>query len=265
MSSFRTVFLTGASSGLGRGLALHYARSGATVFAAARRKAELEALVNEAGAGKVVPLVLDVLDTDALVSGLAFAEDQSGGALDLVIANAGIGAPTHAQSMDWRTVKRILDVNASGACVTLAAALPKMVERNHGTVVGISSLASFRGLPGNAAYSASKAALATFMESLRVDLKGTKVRAICIHPGFVKTELTAKVKHSMPFLMELDDAVAVMSKGIERGAPVIAYPLPTNLAIRTVSAMPRFLYEGLAGRMSPKPRKKLPKPGADAK
>jgi NADP-dependent 3-hydroxy acid dehydrogenase YdfG len=237
-----TVFITGASSGLGRGLALHYAKGGATVHAAARRKDELDKLAKESP--NIVPLQLDVQDTPALVKAI-----QGLGPLDLVIANAGIGRPTPAKKMDWEWVRRILDVNATAACATVAAALPAMVERNAGHVVAISSLAAFRGLPGNAAYCASKAALRVFMESVRVDLAKTKVRATTIYPGFVKTEMTAKNKFTMPFLMELDDAVEVMARGLARGAATIAYPLPMVALTRAMGAIPRALYEPLAGRM----------------
>jgi short-subunit dehydrogenase len=254
--TFQSVFITGASSGLGRGLALHYANTGATVFAAARRREQLESLAAEVkGAGKVVPLVLDVLDLEAQVQALRDCERQSGGGLDLVIANAGTGEPTHGQKIDWRKVKRIIDLNVTAAFTTISAALPTMVERDSGTIVGVSSLAAFRGLPGNGAYSASKAALATFMESLRVDLTGTKVKAVCIYPGFVKTELTAKVKHAMPFLMELDDAVRAMTRGIDRGSAQVAFPLPLEAGVKLASAMPDALYRLIVGRTSPKPKR----------
>src|SRR4051794_31420488 len=116
-----SVFITGASGGLGRGLALHFAKEGWTVFAAARRKDELKKLESEAGG--IVPVALDVADTDALVAAIRKAEAESGGALDMVIANAGIGQPTPARKMDWRVVKKIFDVNVGAACVTIAAAL----------------------------------------------------------------------------------------------------------------------------------------------
>ncbi len=244
-----SVFITGASSGLGRGLALHYAKSGATVHAAARREDELSKLAKEAPAGNVVPVPLDVRDSEALVGAIHRAEQASGGALDLVIANAGVGKPTPARKIDWSAVKSIFDVNTTAACVTIAAALPKMVERDEGHVVMISSLAAFRGMPGNAAYSASKAAVATFMESVRVDLQPTRVLATTIYPGFVKTELTAKNRFPMPFLMELDRAVEVMTRGIARGAKTIAYPLPMVAFTRTLGFVPRGLYEPLAGRV----------------
>lgn len=244
-----SVLITGASSGLGRGLALHYARGGARVHAAARREDELRRLAAEAPPGSIVPVTLDVQDTDALIGAIRHAEEASGGALDLVVANAGVGKPSSARKMDWAVVKWILDVNVSAACVTLAAALPAMIARDSGQVVMMSSLAAFRGMPGNAAYCASKAAVATFMESVRVDLRRTGVRATTIYPGFVRTELTAKNKFRMPFLMELDRAVEVMAKGIARGAKTIAYPLPMVALTRTLGAVPRGVYEPLAARM----------------
>ena len=238
----KSVFITGASSGLGRGLALHYARAGATVHAIARRREELARLAAEAPG--IVPVPLDVTDTQALVDAIHAAGD-----LDLIVANAGVGRPNSARKMDWATTKLLFDVNATAACVTVAAALPRMVERNSGHVVAMSSLAAFRGMPGNAAYCASKAAIHTFMESVRVDLRRTKVRATTIYPGFVKTELTAKNKFPMPFLMELDDAVKVMTRGIERGAKVISYPLPMVAFTRTLGVIPRSVYELLAARV----------------
>src|SRR4051812_35282272 len=244
----KSVFITGASSGLGRGLALRYAQGGATVHAAARREDELRKLAAEAPPGSILPVRLDVQDTDALVAAIRRAEQASGGALDLVIANAGVGRPSPARKMDWTIVRWILDVNVTAACVTVAAALPAMIERNAGQVVMMSSLAAFRGMPGNAAYCASKAAVSTFMESVRVDLRPTRVRATTIYPGFVKTELTAKNKFPMPFLMELDDAVKVMVKGIARGDKTISYPLPLVAMTRAMGALPAGLYEPLAGR-----------------
>jgi NADP-dependent 3-hydroxy acid dehydrogenase YdfG len=226
------VFITGASSGLGRGLALHYAKEGATVHAAARRAAEIEVLAREAPPGHIVPVVLDVTDPDRLVKAIRDAE----------------AAPTNARKMDWTKVRRILDVNVTAACVTIAAALPGMVARNAGHVVAMASLAAFRGMPGNAAYCASKAAVHIFMESVRVDLRGTGVVATTIYPGFVKTELTAKNKFRMPFLMEVDDAVEVMTRGIARKKATVAYPLPMAAAVRALSVLPRSLYEPLAGR-----------------
>ncbi len=247
-----TVFITGASSGLGRGLAAHYARTGATVHAAARRTAELDKLaaeiVRRGGSGKVVPVELDVTDAEAQERAIRTAEASSTGPLDLVIANAGIAEPTIARHIDWRAVKRVLDVNVSAAAVTISAALPAMVARGSGTVVAMSSLASFRGFPGSAAYCASKAALHTFMESLRVDLRGTGVRALTVYPGFVKTEMTAKNDFPMPFLMELDPAVALMARAIDAGEEIIAFPRGLHAIALAAQLLPRTVYEALAGK-----------------
>jgi NADP-dependent 3-hydroxy acid dehydrogenase YdfG len=248
----RTVFVTGASSGLGRGLADHYVSRGATVYAVARRRDRLDALRGELDAsgapGRLVPVALDVSDTDALAAAIGDAERDAGGALDLVIANAGVAKPTPARKIDWKDVRQILEVNVTAACVTIAAALPAMVARGAGTVVAVSSLAGLRGLPANCAYSASKAALGIFMESLRVDLYGTGVRAISVHPGFVKTEMTEKNRFPMPFLMELDDAVKAMVKGIDRGEPVVAFPRPLVAFMSAARVIPGFAWDRLAGR-----------------
>jgi short-subunit dehydrogenase len=252
MNARANVFITGASSGIGRGLSLHYAREGSRVYAAARRRDLLDELAAEAtrsGApGRIVPVTLDVADLDAIAAAIADAERESGGALDLVIANAGISHRTSGRRMDWRKVRDVMHVNVTAACVTLAAALPAMVERGSGTVAAMSSLAGFRGMPRHAAYSASKAALYTFMEALRVDLQGTGVRSVSIHPGFVKTELTAEIKFPMPFLMELDDAVTTIAKGLDAGESVIAFPRPMAALARAFTWVPSFAWERLAGR-----------------
>ena len=247
--SFQTAFITGASSGLGRGLALHYARHGTTVYAAARRVDALESLVAEAkdASGKIVPVELDVANTDALVAAIRNAEAASGGALDLVIANAGTSqSGRKIQDQKLEPMAQLFDINVRAACLTITAALPAMVAKKSGTVVGISSIAAWRGLPVTAAYSASKAALDVFLESCRVDLHGTGVHALTIYPGFVKTELTAKRKKKMPFLMELDDAVRIMARGIDRGQARIAFPWQTATVMRTVGALPGWLYERFA-------------------
>jgi NAD(P)-dependent dehydrogenase (short-subunit alcohol dehydrogenase family) len=252
----RTAFITGASSGLGRGLALHYARAGWTVHAAARRGEELEALRREAVAagapGRIAAVPLDVTDAPALAAALRDAERAAGGALDLVVANAGVGYFTQGRDLDWEGVKRLLDVNVAAACVTVSAALPAMVARGEGTVAAVSSLAGFRGLPGNAAYSASKAALRTFMESLRVHLRGSGVRVVTICPGFVKTPMTARNRFAMPFLMDLDEAVEAMARGLDRGDAEVVFPWQLGWLERALASLPRGAYERLARLAAPR-------------
>jgi short-subunit dehydrogenase len=248
--SYTTALVTGASSGLGRGLALWLARRGTRVFAAARRLEHLQALAEEARAAgaTVEPVEMDVARADETVARIQRMDADCGG-LELVVANAGVGLESSAKRLSWERLKPMIDVNVSGAVATLSAVLPRMIERDRGHVVGVSSLAAWRGLPRNAGYSASKAFLSTFLESLRVDLKGTAVRVTAIHPGFVKSEMTATNKFPMPFLLETEDAVARMGKGIARGEPVIAFPWQLSAPMRMLRVLPDPLFDLLARKL----------------
>ncbi len=247
---YGTALVTGASSGLGRGLALWFAKRGTRVFAAARRLDHLQSLAEEARAagGTVEPVEMDVSRPDETMARIQQLDADCGG-LDLVVANAGVGLDTNGRRFDWERAKKVLEVNVTGAAATLSAVLPKMVERKRGHLVGVSSLAAFRGLPKNAAYSGSKAFLAIFMESLRVDLQGTGVRVTCIHPGFVKSAMTAPNRHPMPFLLETEDGAERMARAITRGVPVYTFPWQMAAVMRLVSALPDFLYLPLARRV----------------
>lgn len=238
---YKTALITGASSGIGRGLALALARRGTHVVAAARRKEQLDALAAESP--NIEPLVLDVSDCDRTHDTVRALDEKL--QLDLVIANAGVGAPTRAQSLEWKTVKHIFDVNVMGATATLAGALPGMVARNRGHIAGVSSVAAFRGLPRFAAYCSSKALLSTFLESLRVDLRKSGVAVTTVHPGYVRTEMTAKNKFRMPFIVELDDAVATILGALDRRDGDCSFPLPVVAALRTARALPSPLYRFL--------------------
>ena len=248
--SYRTALVTGASSGLGRGLALWLAKRGLRVFATGRRKAQLDALAREAQAAgaTVEPLVMDVTQADATMERLRELDGECGG-LDLVVANAGVGGVTYGKRLQWERVKAIIDTNVTGAAATLSAVLPRMVERRRGHLVGVSSLAAVRGLAGHGAYSASKAFLATFMESLRVDLAGTGVRVTCIYPGFVKSEMTAANDFPMPFLMETDAAVELMGRGIFHGDAEISFPWQLALPTKLVKVLPNPLFDAAARRL----------------
>lgn len=248
--SYRTALVTGASSGLGRGLALWLARRGVRVFAAGRRLPQLQALRDEAQAAGVTvePVELDVTKADATLERIRALDAEAGG-LDLVVANAGVGGTTNAKRLPWERVRGIIDTNVTGAAATLSAVLPQMVERKRGHLVGVSSLAGFRGLAGHAAYSASKAFLSTFMESLRVDLRGTGVCVTCIYPGFVKSELTATNNFPMPFLMETHDAVELMGKGIVRGDAEVSFPWQLAVPTRMAKVLPNPLFDAAARRL----------------
>jgi short-subunit dehydrogenase len=239
----KTALITGASSGLGRGLALALAQRGVKVYAAARRENELMEL---AKAGNIVPMVLDVGKSDETHAAVEKLDRED--PLDLVIANAGIGGPTPGKHLEWPTVKRMIEVNVLGAFATLAGALTGMVARNSGHLVGISSIAAWRGLPKSGAYSASKAALSTFLESLRVDLRDTEVSVTTICPGFVRTPMNANPKHPTPFIIETDEAVRIMMNAIDKREAECAFPLPLVAGARWLPFLPRPVYEFMASK-----------------
>lgn len=233
---WKTALVTGATSGLGRGLAAWLAKRGVKVYAAGRRVELLKSLATEAG---VIPLELDVSDGDATFAAVSKLDADCGG-LDLVIANAGVGEETRPKKLRWSSIKRMIDVNVTGATATISGAVPGMVERGRGHLVGISSLAGLLPLPANSTYCATKSFVAMFLNSLRLDVEPLGLVVTSIHPGFVKTELTAKNKPgSMPFLLEADDAVERMGKALLRRDAVFSFPWQLTSAIGLASALPR--------------------------
>lgn len=239
----RVTFLTGASSGLGRGLAPRIAEEGHAVALIARRADLLEDLAREieAKGGRALPISCDVCDKDAVQAAVTQTVDTFG-PITRLVANAGIGNPTPAQNFKSDVFERVMDVNLRGAVYCIEAVLPSMIENNYGHIVGVSSLAGYRGMPGAAAYCASKAALTTTLESLRCDLNGTGVDVTVVCPGFVKSPMTETNKFPMPFLMETDAGVAQIHKAIVRRKPHHAFPIPLATAVRAIRLLPAGLY-----------------------
>jgi short-subunit dehydrogenase len=247
---YKTALVTGASSGLGRALALWLAKRGIKVHAAARREDALRKLAEEAKAagGEVVPVSMDVVDTGATVKAIQRIDDATGG-LDLVVANAGVGADMGRDRFGWESVEKTLRVNVMGAAATLTAVLPRMIERKRGHIVGISSLAAYRGLPRAATYSGSKAFLQMFLEGIRVDVKKKGVRVTSIHPGFVKTEMTADAPNPLPFLMDLEPAIERIGRAILRADSEFAFPWQMSTVLSVVKLFPNGLYDVAAKRL----------------
>jgi NAD(P)-dependent dehydrogenase (short-subunit alcohol dehydrogenase family) len=248
--SNKVVLVTGASSGIGRGLAVELARRGASVGLLARRRDLLEATVdeiNEAG-GRALALPADVTHADQ-VRAAACELRRKFGYIDVLVANAGVGGTTYAVDLCEKDVTRVIRVNVIGSVNSVTAVLPHMVQRGSGHLVAISSLAGYRGLPKSAAYCASKAGVSALFESLRIDLAHTGVDVTIIHPGFIKTPLTAGRKH-MPYLMELDDAVARMMRVIEKRKKAYAFPWQLAMVVRACMLLPIPLYDWIAERNS---------------
>lgn len=247
----KVVLITGASSGIGRGIATQVARHGAKLGLVARRAAVLEELVNEltAKGGQAVALPADVQDYDSLNSAVTSLREELG-PVDLLIANAGIGATTDPAELKPAEVAKVINVNMLGAVNSVAAVVPGMVEKGSGHLVVISSLAAYRGLPKSAAYCASKAGVSAFFESLRLDLEPRGINVTIIHPGFIKTALTEGRHARMPYLMELDDAVLKIVHAIEKRRKSYAFPWQLASIVRAAMVMPNSMYDWISRRNS---------------
>lgn len=242
--SYRTALITGASSGIGRGLAKQLAGQGTHVVACARREAELNSLLAEIeaahGPGRARAVVLDVADAQATLQAVRQADAALDG-LDLVVANAGVGAPPEVPAWSWEALGAACQINFVGAAATLTAALPQMVARRRGHLVGISSLASFGALPGAAAYCAPKAGLSMLLDCLRLDLRRSGVAVTAIHVGFVRTPMLDHARHPLPQLLEVDAAVAAMLARLPARPAEINLPQPLAVATRLFGHLPRPL------------------------
>ncbi|HEY7507378.1 MAG TPA: SDR family NAD(P)-dependent oxidoreductase [Nitrososphaera sp.] len=247
----KVVLITGASSGIGRGLALELAGRGARVGLLARRSEVLEEIVTEINAQQreAVALVADVRDA-AQVRVAADRLRSHFGSIDLLIANAGIGGTTDAIELLPDEVRKVIEINLIGAVNSVAAVVPEMVRQGKGQLVAISSLSAYRGLPKSAAYCASKAAMSSFFESLRIDLAGKGLDVTIIHPGFIKTPLTAGRKAKLPFLLELNDAVKKIVWAIETKQESYAFPWQLATVVRVGMLLPNSVYDWIARRNS---------------
>jgi short-subunit dehydrogenase len=243
----KVVMITGASSGIGRGLAVQIGRRGAKLGLVARRVEVIDEVVREieAAGGKAVAVPADVQQADS-ISAAANKLRASLGPIDVLIANAGIGPTRDAADFSAEEVSDVINVNVIGASNSVAAVIPEMVARGSGQLVAISSLAAYRGLPRSAAYCASKAAVSAFFESLRLDLEPRGIDVTIIHPGFIKTPLTAGREVQMPFLMELDDAVGKIVRAIEKRRKRYSFPWQLATIVRAGMLMPIWMYDRIS-------------------
>lgn len=247
------VFITGASSGIGAALAREYARRGAQLGLFARRADALAALASALGTASAV-YPGDVRDRRALSSAAAdFIAHY--GVPDVVIASAGISRGTLSDhEQDNATFEAIMDTNVKGMLYTFQPFIAPMRKARAGTLVGIASVAGFRGLPGAGAYSASKAAVIRYLESLRVELMGSGVTVVTVCPGYVATPMTARNPYRMPFLLSADKAARLIARAIARRKRFYVLPWPMGWLGRLFSAVPRPLYDRVFARAKRKPR-----------
>jgi short-subunit dehydrogenase len=246
----KRIFITGASSGMGAGLAKHYGTRGTTVGLVARRAPLLDELAGELrAAGATVHVYpADVADTAAMGKAIGAFLAAAGGA-DLVVANAGVGIKSALLEGNAEDVAQLMRVNVIGVTNTVVPFVPALVKQGSGILCAISSMAGHRALPGRVAYSASKKAVTTFMDGLRMDLHGTGVHAMTICPGFVKTPMTTGLS-SMPFVIEQDEAVAAMTSAIAHRRSTFTFPWQMNLLKEVITRAPEWVVR----RTAPKAR-----------
>jgi short-subunit dehydrogenase len=231
----KRAILTGASSGIGLELARELARRGYELTLLARRADLLDNLAREL---KATAIACDVVDASAVKGAVTKA-----GPFDLAIANAGVSIPNHATRFRIEDAEQVIRVNVLGLMYLYDAVIPGMIERKQGRFVGIASVAGLRGLPTSGPYSASKAAVQAFLEAARIELVPYDVGVTIVNPGFVRTEMTAKNRFHMPFLMDAPRAARIIADGIERGKRVVEFPRRMSLLMRVTRLLPDALYE----------------------
>jgi short-subunit dehydrogenase len=254
----RVVFLTGATSGIGEALARHYASEGATLGLFARRDAELKRLEAELKPARVVTYAGDVRHAASLArAGADFVERF--GAPDIVIGNAGVSRGTLTQhAEDMAAFQAVLETNVLGLVYTFQPFLASMLAARGGVLAGVASVAGFRGIPGSGAYSGSKAAAIAYLESLRVELRGSGVSVVTICPGYIATPMTEKNPYRMPFLLAPDKAARLIARAIARRRRFYVLPWPMAVAGSVLRVLPRWLFDRLFAKAGRKPRQAEP-------
>lgn len=254
MQQPRRVIITGASSGIGAALARRYAQQGAVLGLIARRAPTLRQIAAQLST-RCETYPADVRDAASLA---AAARDFIGrhGCPDIVIANAGVSVGTLTDfAKDTRAFQDVIDTNVIGMVNTFQPFLAGMRERGSGALVGIASVAGYRGLPGAAAYSTSKAAAISYLESLRVELAASGVKVITVCPGYVATPMTEQNPYPMPFLMSADGAAAKIASLIERGKTFAVIPWQMAIVARVLHVLPNWFYDRLFAGAPRKPRR----------
>jgi short-subunit dehydrogenase len=249
------IFITGASGGIGAALARRYARGGALLGLYARRKTELDALGASLGASRAAAYAGDVRDAGALADA---AKDFIArfGVPDVVIANAGVSWGTLTEhGEDIPAIRAVFDTNVLGLVHTFHPFIAAMRAERRGALVGIASVAGFRGLPGAGAYSASKAAAISYLESLRVELAPSRIAVITVCPGYVATPMTEGNPYPMPFLIDADKAARLIARAIARRRRFYVLPWQMALMGALLRWLPRPLFDATFAHAPRKPRR----------
>jgi NAD(P)-dependent dehydrogenase (short-subunit alcohol dehydrogenase family) len=250
MTSFanRVALITGAGRGIGRQLALDLAAEGAVIAALDLDADALTALADVIAPKPVAWAVADVTDRTSLQPAIAELQAKLG-PIDLLIANAGVACENSALSFSAADFERQIRVNLIGVANSVEAVLPGMIERRRGQLVGISSLASLRGLPRMAGYCASKAGVNALMDTLRVELAPLGITVTTICPGWIRTAMTRDVQASLPDILEVTEAVQQIITAVRAGRPMHGFPRHSYWRCRLLRWLPATWSDGLVRRM----------------
>ena len=238
----KSILITGASSGIGRALAFEFSRRGYALGLSARRLELLESLRDELGRETQVAIAkLDVADLERVPEVLHKIADQLGG-VQIVIANAGVGERSYPGEGTFHLDSKVIEINVLGAMATIDAGTEILKKEGGGQIVGISSVAGFRGLSTTPAYSASKAALSTYMEGIRNNLKQHKIAVTVLNPGFIDTPINSHRK-SRPFLISAEKGARLMADMIEKKVWSSTVPVwPWALITKLMRLLPERLW-----------------------
>lgn len=252
--SRQIVWITGASSGIGRALALSFAHDGHRVAVSARSADKLRDL--ETASANITAFPVDVTDAGAVAAVVANIETALG-PIDLAILNAGVWHPMTASRYDLEKATSSMAINYSGVTNALGPTMKNMIARGRGHLALVSSVAGYRGLPKGAAYAPTKAALISLAESLYADLKIKGVRMTVINPGFISTPMTERNTFPMPFIITIDDAVKAIRRGLESNRFEIVFPTRMAILMKTLRLLPYrifFLATGAIAKREPPPK-----------
>lgn len=244
--TWQTAWITGASTGIGRELALQLAQRGVTVAASARSADKLAEVAAEQG--NIRPVPLDVTNRAEVAASHARLVAEMGG-IDLAVLNAGVWHPMNARNYDAGRAAQSMDVNYMGIVNVLEPLIPAMIARGHGHIALVASVAGYRGLPKAAAYAPTKAAVISLAEVLRLELKRHNIVVSLVNPGFVETPMTSVNDFPMPFIIKADDAARRIVRGLEKERFEIAFPWPLVAILKTLRMMPNGLYLRIASRL----------------
>ncbi|HXH76806.1 MAG TPA: SDR family NAD(P)-dependent oxidoreductase [Bacteriovoracaceae bacterium] len=238
----KSVFITGGTTGIGMELAKHYSANGWKVGVCGRERSKFDQHF-ETKRENVSYYCVDVSNRDELRAAIADFSKSIG--LDLLIANAGIGYKFKTKVPDFQFSYKMVQVNLLGVMYAFEAALDVMIPRSKGQLVAVSSIAGYNGLPGVSAYSATKAAVLKYCESLHLDMRQFNINVTTICPGFVDTPLTQANHHPMPFLMQAPKAAKLIARAIEKKKMVYAFPFLFSTIVRILGILPRTWYRAL--------------------